>query len=439
MRTRTVWAFGAAWIACLIATGGAAAPLPVRGATGDGLDRQALIAAVLASNRDLAAARSAVEAARARADKVRGLPNLGVSYSFGPLSVFKDGERYGQVIQVGQELPWPGTLARRGDRARAIADAGEADLASLRRELALAASQGYDDYWYLERALAVNREHQELMREFQAVATARYAAGIAPQQAPLAAEVEFAHLEHFEVVLGTDRKELVARLNRLLHRPAGSSLPPPPSGLLGLDPKGDPNVTELTELALAGRPEVKAARARIGAREIGLDLAHLEGKPGLRPMASFNSMWNADAHRWMVGLGVSLPVWRQRIEAGVAEADAELAAELRRSEALEDRIASEVEIAAQRLTESRHVATLFTNRLLPAARDQVRAAESGFETSQVDFMALIDAERNLRDVELGLLAAEADVRRRTAALKQAVGLLPGDPWPRAENQGESHD
>lgn len=409
-------------------------PLPELTDDDGSLDRQGLIGAVLESNRELAAARSAVEAARARADKVRGLPNLGASYSFGPLSIFKEGERYGQVIQVGQELPWPGTLDRRGEQAVSLAVAGEGELEALRRKLAMAASQGYDDYWYLERALDVNREHQELMLEFQAVATARYAAGIAPQQAPLAAEVEFAHLEHFEVLLKADREELIARLNRLLHRPAVTPLPAPAPGSALPADSPDPTVEELTDHALAGRPEVAAVRDRIEARAIGVELAQLEGRPGLRPMASYNSMWTGDAHRWMVGLGVSLPVWRQRIDAGIAEADAMLATEYRRLEALEDRIAAEVSIAVQRLAESRHVASLFLNRLLPAARDQARAAQSGFETGQVDFLALIDAERNLREVELGLAAAEADVRRRVAALKQAIGLLPADPWPLSNDQ-----
>ncbi|MGH9380487.1 MAG: TolC family protein [Thermoanaerobaculia bacterium] len=400
------------------------------GSDGRTLDRRALIAAVLERNRDLAAARRAVAAARARADEVRGLPDLTASYSLAPLSPFDSDVSYGQVVEVGQELPWPGTLARRGEQAEALADAIQGELEALRRELALAASQGFDDYQYVERALALNVEHLELVRAFQEVATARYAAGIGPQQAPLAAEVEVTHLEHREVVLLADRSVLVARLNSLLHRPVTAALPPPPKEAAPLAHAAEPSAAEAIELALS-RPEIAAVRARIRADETAVALARLEGRPDFRPMASYNSMWDMGAHRWMVGLGLSLPVWRERVRAGVAAAEGELAAERQRLAALEDRVAAEVSAAVDRLAETRHVIALFENRRLPAARDQARAARSGFETGQVDFLAVIDAERNLRDIELGLADAQAEAQRRLAALQQAVGVMPGDPWPPA--------
>lgn len=130
----------------------------------------------------------------------------------------------------------------------------------------------------------------------------------------------------------------------------------------------------------------------------------------------------------MVGLGLSLPVWRERVRAGIAAAEAELDATDQRLVALADRIGAEVKAAVDRLEESRHVVALFTNRLLPAARDQIAAAQSGFETGQVTFLPVIDAERNLRDIELGLALARAQYQQRLAELQRAVGLPPGSPW-----------
>lgn len=401
------------------------------GPDGRTLDRQALLAAVRERNRGLAAARAALAAARARIDEARGLPDLEASYGFGPTSALGSGARLGQVIQVGQELPWPGTLARRGEHASALADVAGADLETLNQELTLIASQLYDEYRYVDRALTINAEHLELLREFREVATARYAAGVAPQQAPLAAEVETAHVEHRGVVLTADRQAVVARLNALLHRPATAELPPPPEATenpaLPKPPTDDPET--LIELALVHRPELVAARSRVAAEEAGVELARLAGRPDLRPMTSFNSMWMTREHRWMVGLGVSLPVWRDRVRAGIAAAEAERRAAGQRIAGLADRIGSEVKIASDRIQESRHVVSLFTNRLLPAARDQIAAARSNFETGQVDFLAVIDAERNLRDTELGLARAEAEVQQRLAELQRAVGLAPGSAWP----------
>ena len=60
--------------------------------------------------------------------------------------------------------------------------------------------------------------------------------------------------------------------------------------------------------------------------------------------------------------------------------------------------------------------------------DQVDAARSGFETGRNSFLTLIDAERNLRNVELGYEEALANLGRRRAELDRALGRIPGLTW-----------
>ena len=93
-----------------------------------------------------------------------------------------------------------------------------------------------------------------------------------------------------------------------------------------------------------------------------------------------------------------------------------------------DEVRLGVRSGADRLAEARHVVRLFRDRLLPAARDQVDAARSGFETGRNSFLALIDAERNLRNVELGYEETLADLGRRRAELDRALGRIPGLTW-----------
>ena len=81
-----------------------------------------------------------------------------------------------------------------------------------------------------------------------------------------------------------------------------------------------------------------------------------------------------------------------------------------------------------RLQEGEHVLTLFRERLLPAARDQVHATRSGFEAGRNSFLALIDAQRNLRDVELGHERALVDLGRRRAEHDRSMGRVPGLGW-----------
>lgn len=388
------------------------------------LERAALIDAVLAENPGLEAARMALAAARERVAQATSLDDPMLAYSFGPLSIASDDVPFGQVLEARQRFPYPGTLRLRGEAARAEAGAAAEDLQTVRLELATAASLLYDDYYLIHRALVINAEHVRLLGDFQRIATARYAAGQAPQQDPIQAEVELAHLVHREMVLETEREVLAARINTLLHRPPQTPLPPPVERLSvpeleALDPAG------LEAAAVAARPELARLDAERAAREATVELRELARYPDFEAMASYNSMWMETEHQWMVGVGVNLPVWRDRIEAGVAEARAEVARVASERARLVDEVRAEARIAWTRLRETRHILTIYESRLIPAARDQVRAALAGFETGQVSFLALIEAERNQRTVELEYEKTLTDLHRRRAELARALGRPPG--------------
>jgi outer membrane protein TolC len=186
------------------------------------------------------------------------------------------------------------------------------------------------------------------------------------------------------------------------------------------------DLLSLEDLALSRRPEVAAADAEIRARTADVSLARLEGLPDFGVMGQYNSMWADVEHRWMAGLELSLPIWRQRIRAAQAESEALLAVAKRRREAIEDEIRSQLRQSYERIVEAHHILELFRTRLLPAASDQLRVSRAGLESGRSSFMSLIDAERNLRDVQLGYEEALASLGKRIGELARQLGCLPAD-------------
>lgn len=387
------------------------------------LDRRALIAAVLARNPSVEAARLAWRAARERVPQATALDDPMAELGTAPLSLVTSGSRIGFQAGASQRFPWPGTLDRRGEVARAEAAAAGEGIDEVRVHLAALASLLFDQYYLVAQGLEINREHRLLLEDFQRVAVSRYATGLAPQQAPLQAEVEAAHLMHEEVVLRTRRRALGAQINALLHRPPGAPLPPAPETL---EPVPEPELPagELVAAALARRPELRAQRARIQARQAAVELERLDAYPGFAASTSYNSMWATGDHRWMVGVAVNVPIWRGRLRAQVAEAEARLGAEESALASLEDAVRVELEVALAELDEAEHVVHLYANRVLPAARDQIAAARSGFVTGAATMLALIDAERTLRSAELEYHRAQANAASRRAELDRALGRLP---------------
>jgi outer membrane protein TolC len=126
----------------------------------------------------------------------------------------------------------------------------------------------------------------------------------------------------------------------------------------------------------------------------------------------------------MAGVAVNLPVRRDRRASQRVEAEARLAQAQAELAATEDRIRAEVRNAGIEVREAHHLLAIFANRLLPAARDQVHAARSAFETGRGSFLGVIDAERSLRDVELGREQAVTNLHRKMAELDRAMGRLP---------------
>ena len=389
------------------------------------LSRAALVEAVLERNPSLEAARYAIAASEQLRSQATALDDLDVSYAFAPSSVLSSDTRYGQVIALRQRFPFPGRLRAQGG----IADAGtEVTRQHYERErlaLATRTSALFDDYYLVLRAHEINEDHLRLLESFQAVATARYAAGLAAQQDPIQAEVEVVHLLHRRAVLETQQQIIVAQINALLHRSPAEELPAP-SRALEPPPQLARTSEELEELALQSRPELKAIEASIAGHQFELRLRGLESRPDFEASASFNSMWAQSDHRWMFGVGVNIPLSRKRLRAGIAEAEATIASVESRRAALVDRIRSEVVQAAHRLELAHHVISLYSSRILPAARDQLSAARTGFETGSNTFLAVIAAEKNLRNAELAALEALADAHRRHVELLASLGLVPGD-------------
>lgn len=393
----------------------------------DRLERDAVVRAVVERNPSIEAARLAWETASERESQRASLDDPTLTYGLAPASIGAGdaGVRYGQVVGVSQRLPYPGKRDLRRQIARAEAEAARGDYEAVRLRLATMASLLFDDYYLVARALEINAEHVRLLDDFQRIATARYAAGLASQQDPLQAEVEAAHLLHRDVVLRTRRRTAAAQLNALLHRAPDASLPPPPPALEVEAPALRTDVSEADVAdALDARPEMKSQMAEIEARAAAVRLRDKDFYPDFELTTAFNSMWASSEHRWTVGIGVEVPLQRDRLRAASAQAELALEQAERARAAIEDTVRAEIFVARERLVEAEHVLELYRSRLLPTSEDQIRAARAGFETGQNSFIALIEAERNQRSVRLGYEEALTDLYRRRAELDRALGRLP---------------
>jgi outer membrane protein, heavy metal efflux system len=393
--------------------------------SGNVLARDAYLRAVLNANPGIESARQGWRAAQARVRAVGAFADPMVEVGMAPLSIGSSSARFGYEVGIHQELPWFGKRAIERDVMSAEAAAAANDLETARRELAMTALVLYGQYYVAVRSLEINAEHVELMRSMQTAATSQFEAGRGSAHDALQAESELTHLEHDAAMLEANRDVAAAQMNELLHRDPAAPLPPPATELEVPKLRDVRDAKPLQEAAIARRTEISSARSHARAQAAKAEAASRDYYPSFRLSTSYSSMWDMPEHRWMVGVGVSVPLPTDNRAAMIDEAQASRAQYESEVERMSDMTKSQVYVALRKLQETEHVLQLYETRLIPVAREQVDAARAGFVGAQTPFIAVVEAEKNLRSVELDQKLAQAECDVRQAELERALGRMPG--------------
>jgi outer membrane protein TolC len=382
-------------------------------AVGGALSPDRLVEEVLAQNPSLQAMVEAWRAAAARYPQMISLED--------PMFRYMKGTQEGWMIEASQKLPWPGKRGLRGDVADAEANAACHEVEDARLRLAEAAKMAFLDYYQADRQLAVNAATVELFNQYREIARAKYEANQATQQDVLQAEVEIARLGTRRAELRRAREVAAARINTLLHREAAHPLPPPPASIAV--PDRLPDAAGLQALAVAERPDLAALAFRVEAEGAAAALACKEYYPDLELMVKHDAFMPEEM-RTQVGVGLNVPIYRQKRHAAVSEASAR--ASQRRAEYQDrlDQVAFEVQSAVAQLAEGREVVELYAKKILPTAEANVESARINYTANRLDFLRLIEAQRQLRELQETSIQALADYHRRLAELERIVGRRP---------------
>jgi len=386
------------------------------------LSREALVAAVLDRNPTLRAARDAWRAALARFPQATAPPDPMLGYGIAPAAVGGRQSGDGHRVELRQPVPFPGKLRLRGEIALAEAEAAAQDHAAARLRLATATALLFDDHYLVARAREVNAHHRALLADLAAVARSQYESGAVPLSAPLRAELELAGLERESAALEAEDAITRAQLNALLHRTPDLPLPAPPARLAAADP-GEIDPAAEAAAALAARPELRAAEARIRAGDAAVASAERAFLPDFAVSAMYDGLWEEAALRPFIGVEIELPLQVGKRRAALAEAEA--LRDRARSEraSLESEVRAGVAIGVERVREARRTLALMRDRLLPAARDVLDAARAAFESGQEPLGEVLEAEEALRELELAEHRALAELDRRATELRSATGAL----------------
>jgi outer membrane protein TolC len=304
------------------------------------------------------------------------------------------------------------------------------EVGDARLQLIQATQAAYYDYFLAARQVRLNDENVRSLHAFRDDARKRYESNLVTQQDVLQADVELAMLERRQIELDRNRRVAVARINTLLHRLPDCPLAPPPHGLPGVEAL--PPVEELRMTAAASRPDLAALAARVREDEAAVQLANKDYLPDVEVMGRYDAFWQEPQLRAMVGLNANVPIYRRKLNAAVCEASFRLSQ--RRAEYRQrlDDINREVQTAYEQLDATRQLVDLYQRRTLSASKQNVESARAGYIAGRVDFLRLIEAERQL----IGLLQEEQDLLASYHAQRAELERVIGGPLPPASAPGD---
>ncbi len=376
-----------------------------------------LVAEVQARNPSIQAAELGVAGGGPRYPQAVSLDDPMFTYMIGPASVGTM-EGGGWMVQASQKVPWAGKRALRGSAASAEADAMQGDIGDARLRLAEAARTAFYDYYLARREMDVNTSTRRLLKQFREIAGNKYQVNQATEQDVLQADVELASLESRRTELTRDEQVAVARINTLLHREANCPLPPPPAKVA--IPDSLPAAEALQQAAAQSRPDLYAAQARIRAEQANLELACKEYYPDVNLVAKYDGFMPENMRR-QVGMGFNIPIRYGRRSAAVCEAENRLAARSAEYQERLDQVRYEVQSGLDRATQSARVVHLYEEKILPATQRSLDSALANYTSGKLDFLRLLDAERQLYSQREMYYQSIAAYHRRLAELERAVG------------------
>ena len=330
------------------------------------------------------------------------------------------------AIQIAQTFPWFGKLdlaAQAADQAAQVArQRYEAEKLALFQRV----RDAYCEYYYLARAIAIADENVTLLTNLEKVVRIRYAAATAGHSDLIRLQVELGKITDRRRSLVDMRAAAMARLAAAAGMPVGTDLPDPRQ----LDTQDvELKDGQLIAWAMAHSPLLKADQAEIARRQTRIDLA----RKAYWPDVTLGVTWIDTSHSVggmpiddgkdpvIATLSVNLPVWNNKLDAGVRQWRFLKLAAIKARADRADMLAATVTRTAFQARDARAKIDLYRRLLVPRATESLKVTTIAFGSGRAGFSDLIDAQRVLLEFRLMQQRAVADHAKHLAMLERLVG------------------
>jgi outer membrane protein TolC len=292
-------------------------------------------------------------------------------------------------------IPWPEKLRTGAHVASAESQSKYFAFQSAVYSSAYEVKRAYYQLHFLDEKIRVDQETLGLLGNLQQAARTQNETGKGTLQDILRAQIEEDSLKNEIVNLKDSRSDLLAQFKAALGLGAKDAEPPLPqfeATTLNL------TTEQVLDAALEKNAQLKGMAADVRAAEASVMMA----QKGKMPDFSLGLMADAkmDPPLYRPLGTVTLPIWRDKIAAQIAEAQARKQSANARLNDAQIALAADVASRVYLYREASRNLALLNEQLLPKARQSLEVARAGYLSGTIDFFNLIDAERTLLGFEV---------------------------------------
>lgn len=401
-----------------------------------GMPIEYFVAEALASNPQIFAARQKVAAAVNRIPQARALTDPMLTETFWPFhgnSLQTAGGRAANQIGFMQAVPWPEKLDARAAIACREVQVARAEVAKVGSEVMEAVKLACAEIIFAQEALAILEENSQLVDELTEIAEARYRSG-GSQQDILRVQRESDRIDDQRVQLIKQLRLATADLAAQLHRPL-DDLPRVASDSAALDETAlTTQLENFVSLAEQCNPSLRGLASQVAVDREKQRLARLQGYPDFQLGLNWLMVSEQDAisrvangnDNFGLSVGLSLPIWKDKIEAGVREAHHQTSGSAQRLQAERDTVYSRIRRLAAQADSLMEQQQIYSERLLPRTNQTLELTLADYRGQRSDFFSVVETYRELLMLELQLARIRATLVGTLATLERTVGceILP---------------
>jgi cobalt-zinc-cadmium efflux system outer membrane protein len=299
----------------------------------------------------------------------------------------------------------------------------EQELRAKEREIISMVKMAYAELFMASRSVEILREQLEILHTVIDATEARYRVGRVTQQDVFKAQLEQSDVLNQLIFAEEETSVATIKLNTAMYQPPRTPIQIPNDIEANT---ATVNVSGLDDLALASRPELRAAEEGIERAEGMYELADRNRKyPDFMVGWDYMRMpteMKKDRYGAMVNITIPFSPWTAGKRAyEVEESLAEVRAARSNREAIRNVTVKEVAQAETKVEAAKRSLQLYREGLLSQAELSFRSALAAYQTGRVEFVNLLEAQRALRETRMGYYKATANLMQNLADLERAVG------------------